>query len=220
VNAATDKCRRAPVLGIVGGLGSGKSTVARLLAERGAAVVDADRIGHRLLERPELKRALIDAFGDGILDGAGNVCRRALAERAFASAEGVEKLNRITHPPLLAEVRRRVRALGGSQEVPLVVLDAALLVEWGLDRELCDAVLFVEAPSELRRTRASAGRAMSEDDFDRRAAAQLSLERKMQAADYVVHNAGSLRELERQVEGVWEALCGSKARASTGKSSP
>lgn len=197
---------RAPVVGIVGGLGSGKSTVARLLAERGAQVVDADRIAHQVLERPDVCEAMRQQFGEKVLDEQGRVVPARLAEHAFARPERVEVLNAIVHPPVLEEIREKAERLAGQPDVPMVALDAALLVETGLDRELCTTVLFVEAPRELRRLRAAA-RGIEAEQFRRREAAQAPLEAKRARADYTIENAGSPDELARQVERIWPKLC-------------
>lgn len=200
------------MLGIEGGLASGKSTVAGLLAERGARVIDADRIGHRILERPPVKKALVEAFGEGILDGAGRVSRPRLAEEAFSSRHKLAKLDQIVHPPLLEEIRTRVERLKKEDGVPLVVLDAALLVEWNLHEELCNALLFVDAPEQVRRRRAVSGRQMSAEQFHRRAQVQLPEGLRKQQADYVVQNTGDLAELEQEVETLWDEICGASPR--------
>lgn len=204
----------APVLGIVGGLASGKSTVAGLLAERGARVVDADRIAHQALKLAPVKEALRKAFGDAIFDETGDVNHQRLAEAAFARPELVETLNSIAHPPILAEIRAQVAQLRKDQGVPLIVLDAALLMETGLDRELCQALLFVDLPRSTRQARSAAKRRMSPAQFEKREQAQLPEEAKKEAADYVVSNNGSLNELERQVEKLWPQLCRIRARRS------
>jgi len=199
--------RLAPVVGIVGGLASGKSTVGRLLADRGARVVDADRIGHDVLTLPGIKEALVRAFGQDILTDGGAVSRPRLAERAFGCAEHVAKLNGIVHPEILRRARAQVERLRRQDGVPLVVLDAALLLETKLDSEICQAVLFVDASAELRRQRACSRRRMSREQFDRREQVQLPPESKRKKADFVVSNDGSPADLEDQIEGLWPRLC-------------
>lgn len=212
-----DARRAAPmVLGILGGLAGGKSTVAGLLARRGAAVIDADRIGHQVLERPEVRAALCSAFGEQILDKSGRVERRLLAQAAFGDPHGgphggpqrVDVLNGIVHPPILEEIRRRVEEIKRLKEAPLIVLDAALLVETGLDKELCEALLYVDAPEDVRRERARAERQWGPGQFEQRARAQAAPEEKRRLADYVVTNNGSLEELDEQVGRLWPGLTG------------
>jgi len=195
-----------PVLGIVGGLASGKSTVARLLSALGARIVDADRIGHETLERPQVKEALTESFGEAILDDAGKVSHERLAQAAFGRPELVEKLNGIVHPSIIAEIRSQVNALEREPGVPLIVLDAALLMETGLDKELCQALVFVDTPRPSRQERAGARRGMSAEQFGKREQAQLQEETRRRAADFVVSNNGSLKELENQVERLWPEL--------------
>ncbi len=198
--------RRPPVIGIVGGLAGGKSTVARLLGRKGAAVIDADSLGHRMLRRPEVKEALVEQFGDEILDAGGEVKRARLAEVAFEDPERVRALNAIVHPPVIRQIIAEIEAMTQRDEVPLIVLDAALLVETGLHREHCDALLFVDTPEETRRRRA-AQRGMSAGQFDLRTTAQAPPAKKKQLSDFTVENTGSLEELEARLDRLWPELC-------------
>jgi len=127
VRHAEQKGRRPLVLGIQGGPASGKSRLAGLLAERGARVIDADRIGHEVLQRPQVKQALTEAFGREILSRCGAIDRARLAEAAFADEQQLRRLNDIVHPPLLEEIRRRVEGLKEGGDARPIVLDAALL---------------------------------------------------------------------------------------------
>ncbi len=204
-----------PVIGVVGGLAGGKSTVARLLQKRGAAVVDADEIAHRVLRRPDVREKLRRAFGGGILGPDGEVRRDALAREVFGNPERIEELNSIVHPPVIRETRRRRSKLLRRADLPLVVLDAALLMEVGREEELCDALIFVDAPTELRRRRACEKRGLSPEQFRQRAAAQMPPEKKKERADFVVENTGTIQELDKQVERLWPALCGLKGGALT-----
>lgn len=199
--------RESPmVIGIVGGVASGKSTVARMLARRGAEVIDADRIAAEVRSRPEVRAALADAFGESILDEAGHVVPRLLAEAVFGEPQRVERLNEVMHPPILRTIRERIEELRRQDAAPLVVLDAPLLVETDLHRELCDAILFVEASPEHRRRRAVQERGMSAAQFKKRSSAQRPVEEKQDLADYVVPNDGSLQELERRIDKLWPHL--------------
>ncbi len=194
------------VLGVLGGVGAGKSTVAELLGEHGAEVIDADRIGHQVLEQPEVRAALADEFGPAVLDERGKVDRGALAEVAFSEPQRVQALNDIVHPPIIEEVRARIERIRRTDGAPLIVLDAALLVESDLHREMCDALLHVEAPLQLRRERA-VQRGMTHAQFEKRSRAQMPPEAKRRLADYVVRNDGSRRDLKRQIEELWPELC-------------
>ncbi len=198
--------KQPPVLGIIGGLAAGKSTVARLLAERGAQVVDADGIAHGVLRDAGVRGALRESFGDGVFDAEGGVIHAQLAEVVFGRREQVERLNAIVHPPVLARIREQVAELKKRKDVPLVALDAALLIESGLDRDICDAVLYVEAAREQRLARAL-GRGLSQDQFEKREAAQLPEDVKRARAGLAVDNNGTTADLERGISGLWPELC-------------
>lgn len=199
--------KAVPVLGVVGALAAGKSTVSTMLADRGAAVVNADRIGHSVLERPEVCDALVERFGPAVLDPSGRINRSRLAEAVFGDPERVAALNGIMLGPIIRQIRAEVAELKLRRDVPLVVLDASLLVETGLDEELCDAMLFVDAPDHLRRRRAADYKGLSADQFDKRQQAQLEAEKKRERADLIVSNSGSRRELRKQVDQLWPKLC-------------
>jgi len=205
--------RRPPVIGIIGGLAAGKSTVARLLKQRGAVVIDADRLGHRALELPTVKETLLNEFGPDMLDENGRIDRAALAEIAFEDPELVRKLNAIMHPPIIWQIVADIEAATRRGEAPLIMLDAPLLVETDLHREQCDALLYVDAPETTRRRRARE-RGMGEEQFARRTAAQMPPERKKELADFTVKNTGSVDELDARLEELWPELCSIETRIS------
>jgi dephospho-CoA kinase len=196
---------RPLVIGLVGGVGSGKSRVAAILAELGCAVSDSDAVNRRILRRPDVRSALVSWWGDSILGPDGEIDRRRVAERVFASEEDRRRLESLTHPlirvereALLARVAEELgrSGTGGSSgaastdERPghgVVVIDAPLLLEAGLDRE-CDAVVFVDAPADVRVARVRASRGWNAGELERREAAQWPLEEKRRRADYVVVN--------------------------------
>jgi dephospho-CoA kinase len=208
MTASADRAGKVRVIGILGGIAGGKSSVARLMAERGAHVVDADRIAHEVLARPAVRQALREAFGEAVVGAEGRVSAERLAELAFRSAADTARLNAIVHPPILAEMRERVKELTAGAGEGLVVLDAALLVETGLDEEMCDALLFVDAPEDVRRRRAVELRGLSEGQFRRREAAQTPLRTKADRADAIIVNTGTLDELRQQLEELWPTLVG------------
>jgi len=184
------------VIGITGGICSGKSTVSAMLRLRGAKVIDADRIAHSLIlpGKPAFGK-LIKAFGRGILGRGGRIDRRALADAAFSSGRKMELLNGIIHPYILREIRARLRRSTG-----LTVLDAALLVETGLHRQ-ADFVVFVKASRLLRMERASR-RGMNRKLVLRIIAAQASVVKKERLADFIIDNSGSLDRTRTQVESL------------------
>jgi dephospho-CoA kinase len=143
---------KIPVVGVTGSIGSGKSTVARFFGTWGGAVISGDQVGHEVVDRSRSLRArLAKTFGNDILV-SGRVNRRLLAERAFASPAKVRVLNKLVHPQLIRELNRQVRATRKRTGVRAVVIDAALLVEWGLGKIHWDILVGVENPPVLERS--------------------------------------------------------------------
>jgi len=197
------KCR--PVIGLVGGIGSGKSTVAAQFARLGCAVVDADRMGHALLAEPAIRGALVARFGGKILGADGRIDRRLLGQEAFASPEHLEALNSVVHPALWPRVRRAILDARRRADVRAVVVDAALLLEKGLDT-LCDRVVYLHAPKEVRRARIASSRGWRPSEVARREAMQISLKAKRQRADYTVDNRSSPEHTLEQVRTILSRL--------------
>lgn len=198
------------VIGLTGGIGSGKSTVARWLAEEGAALVDADQVARDVM-RPGLPawRAVVAAFGPEILGPGGEIDRSALARLSFASPEGLDRLNRATHPHIVEEIRRRLAALS-RRGAAVAVVELPLLFEAGLEG-LVDEVWVVTAREEVRMARLVA-RGLSPDDAARRMRAQWPEEARVARADVVLDGEAPLEEARRRVEALYrEAL--SRARA-------
>jgi len=159
-------------------------------------VIDADRIGHRVIQSPRVKSRLVRAWGKGILRGPG-VDRERLALAAFRSRAGARRLNRLVHPEILREIRRRIARSRGW-----VVLDAALLYESGANR-LCDRVVFVDAPRSLRRRRAGR-RGLDPGEAARRERFQWPVAYKLRQADYVIDNAGPKSRTRTQARKICE----------------
>ncbi len=186
------------VVGLAGGVASGKSTVAAFFRKKGARVIDADVIGHEILDLPRIRARLVRAWGRGILRD-GRVDRAELARAAFRSRASAGRLNRIVHPAILRTILREIRAARGW-----AILDAALLFESGCDA-LCDRVVFVDAPRTLRIRRA-ASRGWSRGELARRERLQWPASVKRRRADYVIDNTGSKSRTERQIESVRDEL--------------
>ena len=192
------------MVGLTGGIGSGKSTVATMLAERGAVVVDADRLAREAVAvGTEGYRAVVDRFGPEVVAGDGTLDRRALAGVVFDDPGALADLNAIVHPPVRAAIAERVAELAGTDAV--VVLEIPLLVESGRSYGAAQ-VIVVDCPEGVAVRRLVQGRGMDEADARRRIAAQASRDERLAAADVVIDNAGSLDDLERQVNAVWAAL--------------
>jgi dephospho-CoA kinase len=205
------------MIGLSGGIGSGKSTVARLLAERGAEVIDADAIVHEL-QAPgtPLVREIAEAFGPGVLDEHGALDRAALGDIVFRDADARKRLNDLVHPKVGAEFARRVQAARAAG-VQLLVLDIPLLFEGrragtGASASMpFDATVLVYASEETQIARQMARDGCSRDEAVRRIRAQMPLAEKRALADYVIENDGPLEETERQVEALWGWLVGGPA---------
>jgi dephospho-CoA kinase len=201
------------VIGLTGGIGSGKSTVSRMLGERGAVVIDADAIVHEL-QAPGMPMlgALAEVFGPGILDAAGALDRKALAAMAFRDDEARERLNAIVHPQVGIEFAKRLGA-ALEDDAKLVVLDIPLLLENrragrpGASQSEMAAIVVVWVPREVQIERTMSRDACTREEALARIRAQLSLDEKRALADRVIDNSGSLAETERQVEALVRELC-------------
>lgn len=189
---------------LIGGIGSGKSTVCGMFEDLGAGVVKLDDIGHDVLFVPEVKEALRDAFGAEIFDSEGAVVRSALAAAAFDSAEHTAALNAITHPAIMDECFRRVNALARKHEVVVVEVTSGEMTREAFS--WADAVVAVSAPEEMRLARACARGNQSEADVRARMAQQPSDEQREAIADYVIDNSGSIEQARHAVETVWGRL--------------
>lgn len=186
------------VVGLAGGVGSGKSTVAAIFIKQGARGIDADALGHRVLDLPAVRAGLVRDWGEEILRD-GRVDRAALARLAFRSRKSVARLNRRVHPEILKEIRRRIEKARGW-----VVLDAALLYETGADA-LCDRVVFVSAPRAIR-VRRVRSRGWGPGELRRRERFQFPVVYKKKKADYVIDNAGPTSRTVEQTRKICDEL--------------
>lgn len=191
-------------IGLTGGIGSGKSTVASRLHELGAKVIDADQVAREIVEpgQPALAE-LVETF-EGILAEDGSLNRAELARQAFATPEATEKLNTITHP----RIRERTQELFSEAEeqgVEVLVYDMPLLIENGEYKQM-DHVLVVDAPDDVRVDRLVNQRGLDEGDARRRIAAQIDRETRLQVADTVLDNGGERENLIAQVDRFWETI--------------
>ena len=208
------------VIGLTGGIGTGKSTVARLLAELGAVVVDADAIVHELQApgSPALAE-IAAALGPDVLDPAGALDRARVADRVFRDPALRQRLNAIMHPRVGAEMARRTDAARRAG-APLVVLDIPLLFETRpRDRDAArggsDATVLVYAAPSVQIDRSVARDGCTREETERRIAAQLPIDEKRALADYVIDNGGALADTERQVRDLFAKLIGQAATAGT-----
>src|SRR5690625_1197772 len=191
-------------VGLTGGIASGKSTVARLLARKGAGVIDSDALARQTTDQPEVLGQIPVGLG---ADYAvrGRLVRARLADTVFSDPRAKDQLERIVHPWVRARSRALQLHLEEAQRVPLIVHDIPLLFESGLEGAF-DAVIVVNAPQETRAQRAEQRSGLDGEQFRVRDAAQLPLEQKLARADHVIENSGDLQDLERQVDELWEEL--------------
>jgi dephospho-CoA kinase len=192
------------ILGLVGGIASGKSVVANCLRDMGAVVLDADQAGHAVLREPAVIAAVHQRWGDAILDAKGQISRRAVAKIVFAGGNEAERefLEQLTHPRIEALLHEELTAIRNSPDPPpVVVLDAALLFEAGWDK-LCDKILYVDAPRDLRLERA-VSRGWSTEQFNAREAAQMPLVEKATRSHIVIRNARTLENIRDVLRLTW-----------------
>ena len=190
------------VIGLTGGIGSGKSTVSERFVECDAILIDADRIV-RELQAPgqEVHAEMIAHFGDTIVKGDGSLDRQAIAEIVFNDKEALHQLNRIVHPPVNREIRRRIRQQSDTGN--LLVLDIPLLVEGiiagGPPRYIVSGIVVVDIPPETAVKRLVAQRGFTEDDARSRIAAQVPRDKRLEVADFVIDNSVALEHLNKQI---------------------
>lgn len=200
--------RRCPVIGLVGGIGAGKSFVASCFADLGCIVSDSDAGVRELLARPEVVAELTGWWGGRILREDGTLDRKVISGIVFADPQQRKRLEGLLHPMLKVRREETVRDAARSG-CPAVILDAPLLLEAGLAAE-CDAVVFVDAPREVRLARVAA-RGWDEAELDRRENAQKSVLDKRAASGYIVVNAGDAAQTRQQVARTLQHVLGSIA---------
>jgi len=193
------------LVGLTGGIGSGKSTVSRLLAARGALIVDADVITREVQARGQpVFDAIVERFGPTVVAADGNLDRPALAAIVFGDADALKDLGGIVHPAVRAEIARQAEAELGTDRV--VVLDVALMVEGS--RYGAAGVIVVDTPIDTAIERLVGQRGFTEADARARMARQATREERLAAADRVVDNSGTPEELEAQLPELWEWIEG------------
>ena len=195
------------VLGLIGGIGAGKSAVAAALSRRGFQVIDSDKEAKAALDLPHVRDQLVAWWGNDILAADARVDRSKVATIVFGDPAQRRRLEELVHP-IVKGTRAQMVARARAQHMRGVVVDAPLLLEAGVDKE-CDAVLFVDAPFEQRLERVKSTRGWTEEELRRRESAQTPLEEKRRRADETIVNDADLSTLERRVD---EALARLDAR--------
>jgi dephospho-CoA kinase len=193
------------VYGLTGGIGSGKSTVARMLRDRGAEIIDADQVARAVVQPGSDGLAqVLETFGAEVLDPSGALDRKKLGARVFGDEPARKRLEAITHPLIAAETARRLRELS-ARGVDIVIYEAALLVQNGAHRGL-DGLINVEAAPDLRRDRIQARDGLAVSDALQRIGSQGGNQERLAAADVTLSNDGSLEALSAQVDRLWTRL--------------
>jgi dephospho-CoA kinase len=200
------RARQKPsVVGITGGIASGKSTVSRMFQQLGAVVVDADVLARKVVQPGRVAhRDIVRTFGKQVLAPDGTINRKLLGKMVFSDPAKLQTLNRIVHPRLAAQARREFAKLGRAGE-RLVFYDAALLVEKGWHRKL-DSLVVVSVPESVQLQRVMRRDGLNEEAARARIRSQLPLSAKLAAADHVIDNSGSLDQTRQQVQRLWHKL--------------
>jgi dephospho-CoA kinase len=193
-----------PVIGILGGIGSGKSTVAAEFAKLGCKVIDADKIAHELLDSKSVKEIIVGLFGKAVLDSSGRIEHKKLAGVVFASGDKLASLNRVIHPLVLARAEELIEQYNRQNQVKAIVLDMPLLVEVGWVKR-CDRLIFIDCKQKIRAERAK------KKDFDKnqikiRENFQISLDNKTTLADNTVENNSDFSVLVRQIADIFSDI--------------
>lgn len=196
--------RRKPVIGLIGGMGSGKTRVAAEFAARGARVISGDQLGHEGLKQQAIRAQVVGRWGPGVLDRWSEVDRRKLGAIVFADIAERRALEALVFPWIERRIREEIAAAEADPAVRLVVLDAAIMLEAGWDQE-CDRLVFVDAPRDVRQQRLSQQRGWSAKEVAARESAQMPLEQKIAQADAVLDNSGPPEHCARQVEALLRA---------------
>ena len=191
------------LIGVTGGIACGKTEVCKVFQKKGAIILSGDEIGKEVVEKnKKVVKELVNIFGKEILNKNLSLNRRKLGELAFASKESKSKLNKIIHPYLLRELRKRIENLRRKRDKDVVVVDAALIVEWGLQKEL-DYLIFVESKRENKIKRLQKQKGYSRREALDRIRAQLPEVTKKRLADFVIINDKGLNQLRKKAEKIW-----------------
>jgi dephospho-CoA kinase len=195
------KTGKKPIIGILGGIASGKSTVAAEFAKLGCEVINADKIAHELLEKEAVKRQIVAAFGPSILDPKGRIDRKRLADIVFADTHKLSLLNLIVHPLVLERAERQIERYSRQNQVRAIVLDMPLLaeVDWA---KRCDRLIFVRCSKKIRAERAKK-MGFDKNQLKIRENFQISLDNKTGIADNTIENNSDFSALVRQVADIF-----------------
>lgn len=192
---------RKPLLGLIGGIGSGKSLVAAELARRGGQVINGDELGHEALRQPDIQRRIRQRWGGEVFNERGEVDRRRLGAIVFADPKELRALEALSFPWIERRFREEAEKASHDPSVQFVVLDAAVMLEAGWNK-VCDRLVYIDAPRELRLQRLAKHRRWTPQDVELRERAQWALEEKRKRADFIIDNSGSREQLTEQIEAL------------------
>lgn len=207
-NAAADeksKLHRKPIVGIAGGIGSGKSVVARIFESLGAGIIDSDVLAHQELNKADIRDIIVDWWGGEILNSDGTVNRSRVGAIVFKDPTQRHRLEALLFPRLAIRRADLIADFEAQPRIKMIVLDSPLLYEVGLDR-MCDAVVFVSAAEESRRERSEKARQWPAGELERREKLQQPLDLKRARADYICENNSDLGDLQKQVDHVFRKI--------------
>ncbi len=191
------------IIGLTGNIATGKSTVSEYLKRKGAYAIDADKVSHQVMEPGETAyRQIVREFGDKILDANGNIDRGKLGASVFQDAEKLGRLEQIVHPAVFQSIYNEIE----QNKPPVVILEAIKLLEAGSTGALCDEIWVVVADPEEQVRRAKVHRGMPERETQRRIQMQSPQAAKMNQADIVIHNNGTIEELHVQLDRLWNDM--------------
>ena len=188
-----------PILGLIGGIGSGKSLVSAEFAKHGGLLISGDALGHEALRQPDLMARVVERWGQEIVGADGSINRRALGKKVFAAASERKELEGIVFPYIERRIREEIAAAQETPAVRFVVLDAAVMLEAGWNN-VCDWLVYVDVPRDVRVQRLAENRGWTEKELAAREAAQMPLTQKQQRADFTIDNGGAVEQTVRQVQ--------------------
>ena len=206
---------RALIVGIMGGIASGKSTISKKFCDLGAEIINADKLAHEVLQYEDVKYKIINLWGEGILNN-GEIDRKNLAKIVFFKNNNtnnnktkkninLRKLEAIVHPILKKKIIDKIKEVILNNSTQVIVLDIALLMETGL-HEICDQLIFIDTPSHIRRQRAYRKRGWKKCELEARERLQSSLEQKQNIANFVIKNRGSKQLINKKIKEIYKKL--------------
>lgn len=196
---------KVKIIGILGGIGSGKSTVAAQFSELGCRVIDADKLAHEVLGRPEVKEHIKGHFGEAVFDEKGEVDREKMAEIVFSDEKKLKFLTSIVHPVVMELVEELISKFEIEKSVKAIVLDVPLLAEVGWENR-CDVRVFVDSSMKNRAVRAQNRGLSDKNQLKNREKLQISLDKKADMSHYIVNNNSNLSALKEQVEEIFTKI--------------